>query len=288
MTYKDFWAQQNINLQSGNDDWWQGNCPMEDCPNPKHHFYVNIITGYFCCKRCGAEGRTEQFIKEHGIVSTLDVQQQQDYIPEQITADIFDKDFVKRCQRDLRNDLTKLKAFSIDRGVSPSTLTQFGTGWDTKYQSFVVPSYSPEGYLTNIFIKKLGKDTISSPGAKSFPFNCNRYKFVSSLFLVEGCWSAMALCERGFKALGYPGSLSFSKGWAGYFTNKRIYIIPDNDDAGILGAQRIKKILSGVTTQVFILFPPQMEYKADIRDWFNAGHTKAELELLILREGCKK
>ena len=69
------------------------------------------------------------------------------------------------------------------------------------------------------------------------------------------------------------------------FKDKKIFIIPDNDDPGRNGAQKIALKLKDIAKEIFIVYLPVPEGN-DVRDYFKAGGTKEEFERIV--NACPK
>ena len=67
-----------------------------------------------------------------------------------------------------------------------------------------------------------------------------------------------------------------------FFRDRRVVILPDNDDAGRDHAQAIVKNLLPVAHEVFVVELPGLPPKGDVSDWLDAGGTREELEQLVL------
>lgn len=110
----------------------------------------------------------------------------------------------------------------------------------------------------------------------------------ADIFIVEGEKDADRLHLVGLTATanieGASKQGQHSK-WRSEYTDqlagaKRIIIIPDNDDPGRAHAEAIAKTLIGRVEAIRVLALP-VPNKGDVSDWFNAGHTVAELLALV-------
>ena len=63
-----------------------------------------------------------------------------------------------------------------------------------------------------------------------------------------------------------------------------VYILADNDEAGKRVAETIKNDIKMVVKSCKVIVPMPDTPKADITDYFNAGHSKAEFEQMIKQE----
>ena len=70
------------------------------------------------------------------------------------------------------------------------------------------------------------------------------------------------------------------------FKGKKVWILPDNDDAGYKHAEHIYLALKGIAAERKIVALPGLEKKGDVSDWLEAGGDKAKLiEFIAKTEG---
>jgi putative DNA primase/helicase len=84
----------------------------------------------------------------------------------------------------------------------------------------------------------------------------------------------LATCNAG-------GAGKWSRGYAPYFQDREVIILPDNDQIGRDHAREIAVSLQPVASRVAILELPGLPDKGDVSDWLDAGHTADELRDLI-------
>jgi DNA primase len=78
------------------------------------------------------------------------------------------------------------------------------------------------------------------------------------------------------------GSGSWREEYNKYFTNKVVYIIPDNDSAGSKLALAIAEGIVKLARVVKIIKLPNLREKEDISDWFNLGFTFNDLKRICI------
>ena len=102
------------------------------------------------------------------------------------------------------------------------------------------------------------------------------------ILIAEGEKDVDELVSRGFVATCNPMGAG---NWKGEYTpslkGAKVCIIPDDDDPGREHAQAVAEALQGVAAEVRILELPGLEEKGDVYDWFEAGGTDEELEVLV-------
>jgi hypothetical protein len=100
------------------------------------------------------------------------------------------------------------------------------------------------------------------------------------VFIVEGEKDVDALAEIGVTATTFPGGAIRDarkvEPYASYFKSARVYVIPDNDDAGEAHAEAVRAAISQVA-RVSTVALPGIPHKGDTWDWLNTGGTKEQL-----------
>lgn len=108
-----------------------------------------------------------------------------------------------------------------------------------KDKGIVIPFYNYNGDLQTIqyrCINQVSKDYryVFPKNAKLCMFNEKILKQkISEVWLCEGAIDAMSLMTYGLNAVALPGVNNFNDEWLDYFIGKKVYIIFDNDDAGV-------------------------------------------------------
>ena len=119
----------------------EGNCPF--CGDEKH-LYVNVNTMQFSCKKCGVGGGFNTWLSM--IV-----------------------DMAKKC------DSAHIRKLAKDRGLRTQTLRQYGVGFLSLTDSYLMPIYymnrDAEKKIVDIRHCQLGKPLISTESCKVSIFN---------------------------------------------------------------------------------------------------------------------
>jgi 5S rRNA maturation endonuclease (ribonuclease M5) len=106
------------------------------------------------------------------------------------------------------------------------------------------------------------------------------------VYIVEGEKDADRVSAEGFVATTNPGGAgkwldSFNE----YFRSRLVAIIPDNDDAGRKHAKKVADSIVDVAKSVRIIdlqkSQPGPALKGDVSDFFDAGHKRGELSILV-------
>ena len=130
---------------------------------------------------------------------------------------------------------------------------------------------------------------ISSPskgcmqGVRYIPYRLDEWLGADAPVLIpEGERKVDALFDLGFLATCNAGGAGkFSRGFAPYFQDRHVILLPDNDDAGRNHVRDVAAILEPVASSVRIVELPGLPPKGDVIDWLRAGGTDEELRRLI-------
>lgn len=119
-------------------------------------------------------------------------------------------------------------------------------------------------------------------GVRRVPYKLNQLHSNERVLIVEGEKDADRLFEHGILATCNAGGAGkWSRGFAPYFTDKRVVILPDNDAAGRDHARQVAECVMPVAISVKILELRDLPEKGDVSDWLEAGNTVDELRDLI-------
>lgn len=115
-------------------------------------------------------------------------------------------------------------------------------------------------------------------GVQRVPYNLPAILSAETVYFVEGekCADALIRAGRAATTLDSGSNSKWQPEYAGYFQNKTVIILPDNDKPGMAYAKMIQQNLPG--SKVVRL--PGLSEKQDIYDWLHAGHTLEELDAL--------
>lgn len=104
------------------------------------------------------------------------------------------------------------------------------------------------------------------------------------IFIPEGEKDADTLQKQGYTAFSYGGANDWLKDMAQLCKGAVVYVLADNDEAGKQVANTIKSDLQGIAKSAKVIIPVPDIPKADISDYFAAGHDKTEFENLLQQE----
>ena len=110
------------------------------------------------------------------------------------------------------------------------------------------------------------------------------------IFIPEGEKDTDTLTNQGYTAFTYGGVNDWQADFAELVKGANVVILADNDKPGIDVANTILNDIQGIAKSAKIIVPMPDVPKADITDYFEAGHSKAEFEQMIntVTENCKE
>lgn len=101
------------------------------------------------------------------------------------------------------------------------------------------------------------------------------------IIVVEGEKNADAIINLGLTATcNYDGAGKWLDSYNRYLYGKEMWLIPDNDDAGIAHMSLVYEKIHKITRSKIVNLPG-LSYKQDPYDWIEMGHTKVEFLKLI-------
>jgi len=104
------------------------------------------------------------------------------------------------------------------------------------------------------------------------------------IFIPEGEKDADTLIKQGYTAFAYGGVNDWQSDFATLVQGADVYIFADNDEAGKRVAETIQNDIKTVAKSSKIIVPMSDTPKADITDYFSAGHSKQEFEKMLQQE----
>ena len=101
------------------------------------------------------------------------------------------------------------------------------------------------------------------------------------VFIPEGEKDVDTLTKRGYTAITYGGVNDWQFEFATLFKGAEVYILADNDEPGCKVANTILSDLKGIAKSAKVIVPVPDIPKADISDFFAAGHSNEDFEKLL-------
>ncbi|TXH09895.1 MAG: hypothetical protein E6R03_16050 [Hyphomicrobiaceae bacterium] len=206
-------------------------------------FYVNKTSGLWDSKTAGKSGNPQEFLRQ--------------------MADLYAKHFVGK----------RAETLALDRGIPVEAFESFHVGWNGRY--YTIPSYAPDGTVTDIRFYSLGGKMRSTPGARAGLVGVHtlRVDTTGVVYVCEGEWDAMAWAYtlttlgRTGAVIGVPGSSTFKPDWAFALRGKRIFAMYDADDAGRDGLRIVAERCANTAASIAGLeWPDDTPQGWDVRD----------------------
>lgn len=104
------------------------------------------------------------------------------------------------------------------------------------------------------------------------------------IFIPEGEKDTDTLTKQGYTAFTYGGVNDWQADFATLVQGATVFILADNDDPGRRVAETIFNDVQAVAKGAKIITPMPDIPKADITDYFEAGHSKEEFEQLLKQD----
>lgn len=101
------------------------------------------------------------------------------------------------------------------------------------------------------------------------------------IFIPEGEKDTDTLTKQGYVSFTYGSTNDWQADFAELVKGANVVILADNDKPGIDVANTILNDIQGIAKSAKIIVPMPDVPKADITDYFEAGHSKAEFEQMI-------
>lgn len=103
-----------------------------------------------------------------------------------------------------------------------------------------------------------------------------------TVYVVEGEKDADRLISLGCVATtNVAGSGKWTDDLSVYLADRKVVILPDNDEAGRKHAAQVQSSLDGIAASARIIELPGLRDKGDVSDWLDAGGSVAKLEQLV-------
>ena len=207
---------------------WLGRCPYADCRDKKtRKFYVNAGSGQFHCKRCDAKGNAVTFAKHFGD----DPRPFYDMPGKEPTSNLG------------LTDLGKVDYFHQalvgNRTLWPlpwreEIIRRLAVGWDAKEEKLVFPIFDEAGRIENL-IRHKGRQ-LKGARVSLYPANLIPRYDPTYLVICEGMKDCISSLSARIQAVtSTAGASSIPRDISMLRRFLRIYLCPDNDDAGDRG-----------------------------------------------------
>lgn len=191
--------------------------------------------------------------------------------------------------RSLLDDQAKLDAILEARGLDLDTIKNYKIGYESRSKRYIIPVYDEDGRLVNFRKYRLGAGPSSQKMSNELGYGspARLYPIAElesqDIVICEGEWDALVCIEHGISAVtGTHGVDTWLPDWSPKFEGKNVTIIYDNDQAGRLGANRVKRSVAKYANTVRVIEAIAPEEGGDLTDWFNDhGGSMRKLQRMI-------
>jgi hypothetical protein len=150
------------------------------------------------------------------------------------------------------------------------------------------PLYCVERFEQQGFDKNFRQYRMDSAGNKVYqlgdvrrvPYNLPALLGSDYVILVEGEKDANRLIDKGLVATCFVSS-HWRDNYAELFAQKKVYLLPDNDDSGRRYASRCATGLLDMAAEIKIVDLPGLPENGDVSDWLDAGGSISQLRKLV-------
>ena len=101
------------------------------------------------------------------------------------------------------------------------------------------------------------------------------------VLIPEGEKDCDTLTKQGFASFTYGSTGDWQSDFVTLVQGADVFILADNDEPGKRVAETIQNDIKGIARSSRIIVPMPDVPKADVSDYFNAGHTKQEFEQML-------
>ncbi|MEM2900233.1 MAG: DnaB-like helicase C-terminal domain-containing protein [Thermoplasmata archaeon] len=250
-------------------------CPF--CGDQKWHFYINRLTGLYCCfkSECQASGNFAQ-LRKHVDSELLTLESKPIAI---------DKISIASMHEALMND-REGRRWLLARKISTDAMEHFKLG--IKYRNndkqLVIP-YIYKSEIRNVKFRHLNeKKFYQTTGGERLLYNADALEIepCDSIIVVEGELDCIAGWSQGIKNIvsvpdGADSPKSLTGYWIDLLATKKVYICFDNDISGERGTYHLAKRLQ-YKNCFYVKLPDGIK---DLNEFFIAGNTIEDFYRLI-------
>ena len=248
------------------------------CPFPNRHkngedklpsFKVFIDTGGTFCHGCGFKSASPVgFLAEiRGITITKAAKILYRKYVEKVVPD---EAYKSPAEKLMANPLILDKLLQT-RGITKETAIKFQLGYDGK--RLTIPIFNEDGFCVNIRRYDLYKD--SGPKVVSYAEGYGRARLfplksleASTIYVVEGELDAILGCQLGAACVTpSSGATAWNDSWGKLFKGKTVFVVPDNDEPGLKGANVRLTNIARFATHATLLKLPVKKQGEDLTDW---------------------
>jgi hypothetical protein len=284
----------------GNGEWDMF-CPLHE--DLKRSASLNVESSEWFCAACSHGGSVVELIR-----------QQEDWVPPPTAAtngtgrrrkgrtagtpeDLPSETELQGCQSALLSNDDRLDWLIENRMLTTDTIVQFGIGWDRDLRCYTIPVRGADGELQNVRRydpnprderRKIWGVTGHNE-TRLYPYS---QLDADDLVLAFGEWDALLTIQMGFPTVTVTGADKvWASSWSPLFKGKRVWVVADRDDDGLLGAIKRAKAIQPYADDVMMLeLPYEVEPKhgKDLTDFWREYGVADFRELQIVSDSLNK
>jgi putative DNA primase/helicase len=273
-------AAAGVELRHMCDDEWMGCCPFHD--DSTASFSVNSSKGVYVCFGCDAKGDAYTFLQEKEGLDFAGAKRR--------LAEIGGIDLAGTAPRKAENSPVegagKVVSIGAAAGLTekPKDVAYYGYTDERErlLYEIVRREWLRDGARQKTFLQRYRdpekpNEYIWRKHSRQVLYRLHKVAPADVVWLVEGEKDVHTLEKLGLVATTWAGGAK-AKWLAGYsqtLAGKKIYIIPDNDEAGVSCMQKCFDKLSEIANVLVVRVPGPP--KSDVTDWLNDGGTIEQL-----------
>jgi len=170
------------------------------------------------------------------------------------------------------------------REIFDTTIDRFRLGHYNGW--YTIPIYQDNEFKNFQIRRDLPEKKIKSwyRGVGPLLFNSSILNWISTVYITEGLTDCLILNQAGLPAISHnTGAGGWMPQWFKYFIKlKEIYVVYDNDEAGIKGSKFVAENLGVYRTKIFTF--EGFGEKYDINKYFLDGGNKEDFRKLVLEK----
>jgi hypothetical protein len=168
------------------------------------------------------------------------------------------------------------------RGYTEDTINKFKLGYTGKY--WVIPIYSNHQFINfqcrgwDVNGNKIVRSYYKGLGSLPFNFGYLPTNYEQPIVITESIVDAIMLDQQGIFAVSHnSGAMSWNHEWSkSLFNYATVYIVYDNDEAGLNGACRTSQMLQH--NSYILKWPDGFKEKFDITDLYKNGYSWLDIQ----------
>jgi DNA primase len=247
---------------------YKTNCPFKTVHDDKTpSFFVNLETGWYKCYGCGATGQ----LSDLGATLTNYKNSFTDIEPKK--RNLWIPDLVVNGYADILWKNEEILKLIKTRVPDEKVIREFKLGYHPEFNRFTIPIYDREGICRNLklisFINPIKHINFGKGWGMPRLFGIDALK-KDKVIICAGEFDCLVLRCFSFPSItGTAGEGTWEEDWNEEFSNKEVYIVYDQDDAGRKGANNVATSLYHYAQKVYIVdFDIEIGNGFDTTDYF--------------------